>query len=149
MNHVEILRDPSNRFLKGDVINYNNLRAELSKGLHQVSLSDALGNILGKDYFHFSVGTRVTPEVVSFLKKQKVQDVMIAPRAPEVSFIMKPLTGIPRMHPDWLARLGHRGLKSSILQAVHTGEVSDIHGTHPVPAYTFGAEFGQGQKGRY
>jgi hypothetical protein len=29
------------------------------------------------------------------------------------------------------------------------GDVSNIHGTHPVPAYVFGAEFGKGEKGRY
>jgi hypothetical protein len=40
-------------------------------------------------------------------------------------------------------------LKTTLQQAAHFGEVTDIHGTHPVPAYVFGVEFGQGEKGRY
>lgn len=149
MNHVEIQQDTSNRFIKGDVVNYNTLKSEMSKDLKQLPLTNALGETLGKEYFHFSAGTRVTPDVVRFLKQQKVNEVMTSPRAPDVLFRMKPLTGIPRMQEDWLARLSHRGLKSSILQAAHTGEVANIHGTHPIPAYTYGAEFGQGPKGKY
>jgi hypothetical protein len=92
---------------------------------------------------------RVTPTVQKHLKKEKIREVMIAPRAPEVEFVMKPATRAPLLNPDWMARLAHRNLKSTIQQAAHFGDVSNIHGTSPVPAYVFGLEFGQGKKGRY
>ncbi len=149
MNHVRILEDPTDTFIKGDVVGYNTLQRDLSKRIKQVPLRAAIGETLGRAYYHYAAGTRVTPAVSQYLRKQNVRDVMIAPRAPKVEFVMKPLTGIPKMHPDWMARLAHRGLKSSILQAAHTGEVSNIHGTHPVPSYAFGVEFGKGESGRY
>jgi hypothetical protein len=149
MNHVRILEDPTHTFIKGDVIGYNTLRSALNREVKQVKLPDALGETLGKEYYQYAAGTRVTPKVIQFLKSQKVSDVLIAPRAPTVEFIMKPITSIPKMHPDWIARMAHQGLKPSILQAAQTGEFSDIHGTHPVPAYIFGVEFGKGPSGRY
>jgi hypothetical protein len=45
--------------------------------------------------------------------------------------------------------MGHQHLKQSLLEGAAFGETSDIHGTHPIPAFIFGAEFGEGPNGRY
>lgn len=149
MNHVRILEDPSNKFIKGDVVGYNSLRAELGRNAKQLPLKEALGETLGREYLHYSVGMRVTPRVIRDLRAQGIREVRIAPRAPAVEFVMKSATNVPKMHPDWIARMAHQGLKPSVLRAAHTAEYSRIHGTHPVPAYAFGVEFGQGESGRY
>lgn len=149
LNHVRILDDPGKNFLKGDVVRYNNLKSALSQGIKQMSLSDALGETLGKEYFHFSVGMRVTSSMVDFLKAHGVKEVFIAPRAPQVEFVMKPATRAPLYNPDWMARLAHRNLKVTLQQAAHFGEISDVHGSSPVPAYVLGTEFGKGEKGKY
>jgi len=150
MNHVRILDDPSNKFLKGDIVSYNHLRSALKSGVKDLPVNDALGETLGKEYFHYSAGMRITPPMVKFLKGQKIDTITIAPRAPTVQFIMKPATTAPLLDPDWMARLAHRDIKSSILQAAHFGETTDVHGTSPVPAYALSSpEFGKGPKGRY
>lgn len=149
MNHVRIVHDPTDKFIKGDVVGYNTLRAELSRNAKQLSLQDALGETLGKEYLQYSAGMRVTPNVIRNLKDHGIKEIAVASRAPEVEFVMKSATSVPRMHSDWLARMAHQGLKPSILKAVHTAEKAELHGTHPVPAYLYGIEFGQGEKGRY
>jgi hypothetical protein len=150
LNHVQILDDPSGKFLKGDVVSYNALKTALKSGVKAVSPSDALGETLGKEYFHYSAGMRVTPAMVKFFKGQKLHEIAVSPRAPQVQFIMKPATTSPLLDPDWMARLAHRDLKSSVLQAAHFGETTDVHGTSPVPAYALSStEFGKGPHGRY
>ena len=150
MNHVQIMDDANPHFLKGDIVSYNHLKSALKSGVKTMSLSDALGEPLGKEYFHYSAGMRVTPAVVKFLKSQKVDEVVIAPHAPQVQFVMKPATTAPLLDPDWMARLAHRDLKSSVLQAAQFGETTDIHGTSPIPAYALSStEFGKGPGGRY
>ena len=62
---------------------------------------------------------------------------------------MKSATNVPKMHPDWLARMAHQGLKASVLQAAHTGQTAELHGAHPVPAYVHGVDFGRGEGGKY
>lgn len=149
MNHVKILNDPSNTFIKGDVVSYNVLRKDLASRAKKIPLEDSLGETLGVATPQYGVGTRVTASVVRNLRKDGFRDVSIAPRAPEVEFIMKSATNVPKMNPDWLARMAHQGLKPSILRAAHTNETANIHGTHPIPAYVHGVEFGEGEKGRY
>lgn len=149
LNHVRIVDDPGRNFIKGDVVSYNSLRGILGQSVKSVPLKDALGEILGKEYFQFSVGMRITPNMIKYLKDQGIKDVITAPRAPEVEYVMKSATMAPRLHHDWMARMAHQGLKTSIQQAAQMGETSNIHGTHPVPAYAYGTEFGLGEKGRY
>ena len=149
LNHVRIIDDPSNQFLNGDIVTYNKLRAAIGQHIKKVSLEDALGETLGKEYAGYYAGTRVTDAIKTSLKAAKIDEVLIAPRAPEIEFVMKPATRAPLLNPDWMARLAHRELKTTIQQAAHFGEISDIHGAHPVPAYVFGLEFGAGEKGKY
>lgn len=47
---------------------------------------------------------------------------------------------------DWLARLNFRRLKETIMEGAAKGWKTNLHGTHPVPAYAYGAEFGEGTK---
>jgi hypothetical protein len=149
MNHVRILDDPSHTFIKGDVISYNALRNNLGSRAKRVAINDALGETLGAAVPQYAVGTRITSSVLRELKRGGLREVAVAPRAPDVEFVMKSATNVPKMNPDWLARMAHQGLKPSLLRAAHMAEKSDIHGTHPVPAYVYGVEFGEGSGGRY
>lgn len=149
LNHVRVLNDPGKTFIKGDIISYNNLKSMLGQSTRTIALKDSLGETLGKEYFQFAAGMRITPPMIEFLKGQKVKEVVISPRAPDVEFVMKSATMAPRAHADWLARMSHQGLKTTMQQAAQYGEKSNLHGSHPVPAYTYGVEFGKGEKGRY
>ena len=61
---------------------------------------------------------------------------------PELKGIdVMPLT----MREDWMAKLQHQHLRTTILEAAATGGVSDLHGTHPVPGIAYGVEFGYNQ----
>lgn len=149
LNHVRVEHDPEDRFLPGEIVNYATLLKSLAADTRDTPTKDAAGQVLAKSYMHHTAGTTVTPEVAKELSKGGVKVVSTSKAPPEISFFMRPFSRNPLLNPDWMARLGHRYLKESILEGVHTGQFSDIHGTHPVPAYVYGREFGQGSKGRY
>lgn len=149
LDYAQILDDPGNTFMKGDIVSYNQIRSTLGHDTKEVPTKDAIGQTLGKDYFQYSTGLRVTPSVARFLQKEKVKTVQIAPRAPSIEFVMKPATRAPLLNPDWMARLAHRNLKVTLQQAAHFGEKSDVRGIHPIPAYVMGVDFGKGEQGRY
>jgi DNA-directed RNA polymerase subunit beta' len=54
--------------------------------------------------------------------------------------------GVLDAQDDWLARLNFRRLKETIMEGAAKGWQTDLHGTNPVPAYAYGAEFGEGTK---
>lgn len=47
---------------------------------------------------------------------------------------------------DWLSQLNFQNLKKTVLNAATKGWSSSIHGTNPVAAWVYGAEFGRGDK---
>ena len=151
MNHVRLAEVDANHpeFLKGDIINYNAFRDAYSKDVVSMPLDAAIGKRLGHEVLHHTVGTSITPGLVRELKGHGIREVLVNKSLPQVEFVMKPFAMNPLLDSDWMARLSHRYLKGSIQQAVHFGETSDIHGTHPVPAYAYGAELRNGPSGSY
>lgn len=150
LSHVQIIDPgPDDAFMKGDVIDYNRFRAALTASYKRVDLAGAAGETLAQDVFHFTAGTRVTPDIVSMLARRGVHEVNVADNAPMAAPLMRPASRTPLLNPDWMARLGHRYLKDSLLAGAHRGDHADVHGYSPVPAYAAGTEFGQGPEGRY
>jgi DNA-directed RNA polymerase subunit beta' len=149
LNHVQIDRDPESRYYPGEVVDYTTFMRNLSEDTKKVPIKNAGGQVLAQGHLHHTAGTTVTPEIQKDLSKGGFKQLTVARNPPEVSFMMRPITRNPLLNPDWMARLGHRHLKDSLLEGAYFGQTSNIHGTHPIPAYTYGAEFGRGPKGRY
>jgi len=65
----------------------------------------------------------------------------------EHSPILKGIDVLPlEVQEDWMAKMMHQKLRSTVIEAASTGAVSDIHGLHPVPGMAYGAEFGLTKK---
>jgi DNA-directed RNA polymerase subunit beta' len=65
--------------------------------------------------------------------------------APEI----KGLKNIPISRENWIAQLGVTDLKEAVIKGASQGWGSDLKGYHPIPAYAYGATFGDGKDGRY
>jgi DNA-directed RNA polymerase subunit beta' len=152
MNHVKIT-DPGDEndggFVKGDVINYNRFHAAMDGKRKNIPLKDAVGETLAHNTLHFTAGTRITPSMRDTLKARNIRTVDIATTAPQVAPVVRSASRTPLMNPDWMARLAHRYLKESLMGGAHRGDISDVSGTNPIPAYAAGATFGQGKDWRY
>jgi DNA-directed RNA polymerase subunit beta' len=149
LNHVQFVdSDPNHpEFLRGDVVAYNTFADAYRKDAETVSTDKAEGHRLAADVHHHTVGTLITPSLVKELKSHGVKEVSVSRVAPNVTFVHRSFVMNPLLDHDWLGRLAHRFLRNSIQQAAHTREESNLHGTHPVPAYAFGAEMQEGLDG--
>jgi hypothetical protein len=151
LNYVRVLdhSEAHPEIVRGDVISYQQFKAVSEMNTEAIPVEKSLGHALGKEVMHFTAGTTITPSLIETLKAHGVKQVWVSKTAPRVEFLMKPITRTPLMNPDWLARLAHRYLKESLMKGAHNADVSDLHSTHPIPAYAYGATFGQGPDGRY
>lgn len=152
LNHVSIEdpgEDDSHGFVKGDIVNYNRFAAALAEHQRQLPLDEAVGETLAANTLHFTAGTRLTASMRDTLAKHGITHITVVQNGPRAVPIMRAASRTPLLNPDWMARLGHRYLKESLLAGAHRSDVSDIHGAHPVPAYAAGTEFGEGSEGHY
>lgn len=152
MNHVQITDTGANTdhgFIKGDVVDYNRFHAALESHRKKVPTENAVGETLAENVLHFTAGTRVTPSMRDTLRARNIRTVNISTTAPRVTPVVRAASRTPLLNPDWMARLAHRYLKESILTGAHRGDVSDLRGSNPIPAYAAGTTFGLGEGGRY
>jgi DNA-directed RNA polymerase subunit beta' len=57
--------------------------------------------------------------------------------------VMKGISAMPHaLIEDWMAKLQHEHLRTTLTEAAAMGGISHLHSTHPIPAIAFGAEFG-------
>ena len=154
LNHMKIedIDDESSAatgLVRGDVIDYNRYKNIMGNEKVKVPLAQAEGRYLGEGFLEHMAGTKVTKSMLDEYRNVGFTKVIVSTKAPTVSPIMAPATRNPLLNPDWLVRLGHRYLKDSIREGAHEGQSSDLHGSHPLPAMIFGADFGEGIDGRY
>jgi hypothetical protein len=150
LNHVQITDPgPHDAFLKGDVVDYNRFHAVLAASKTRLPTMDAIGETLADGVLHHTAGTMVTQPIADGLMHHGVTSVAIAEQGPRAEPFMRPASRTPLLNPDWMARLAHRYLKESLLKGIHQGDVSNLHGASPVPAYVAGTEFGLGEEGQY
>ena len=150
LNHVQIVDPgPHDAFIKGDIVDYNRFHAALSASKQTVQIADAVGETLADNVLHHMAGTVVTQPIADQLMKHGMRTVAIADVGPRAVPIMRPASRTPLLNPDWMHRLGHRYLKESLLTGIHRGDVSNLHGASPIPAYAAGTEFGMGEEGHY
>jgi hypothetical protein len=150
LNHVQITDPgPNDAFLKGDVVDYNRFHAALASSKKRLPTADAVGETLADGILHHTAGTLVTQPMAEQLVRHGVTSVAIAEQGPRAAPLMRPASRTPLLNPDWMARLAHRYLKESLLMGIHRGDVSNLHGASPVPAYAAGTEFGLGEEGQY
>jgi hypothetical protein len=150
LNHVQVSDPgPHDAFIKGDIVNYNQFHAALAASKKRLPTTDAIGETLADGVLHHMAGTVITQPIADGLMRHGVTSVAIAGEGPRATPFMRPASRTPLLNPDWMARLAHRYLKESLLKGIHQGDVSNLHGASPVPAYVAGTEFGQGEEGHY
>ena len=53
------------------------------------------------------------------------------------------------MQEDWMARLNHQTIKSTVVEAAQQGWTTKIQGKHPIPPVVYGAGLGRSKPGEY
>ena len=148
--YVQIIRCPRNQyFSQGETVPYQTLTQAVKQMPKQSTpIAQAIGKVLAAPALDLTVGTELDGQAVKYLTENGVKDVQTVSGL-EVAGIAMTMSRVAQKSGDWLSSLGHRNLKTQIMNAAATGEKSSIHGYNPVAAYAYGVEFGQGKDGKY
>ena len=151
LNHLDVTQADPNKhgIIRGDVIDYNKFRSVASKAKETVPLEEAEGKFLADPVQEHLPGTLLTAGMIADLRRRGVSRVTVSDLDVRVTPRMAAATRNPLLNPDWLARAGHRYLKNTLVEGAARGDISNIRGTHPIPAMVFNPEFGDGDSGDY
>ena len=151
LGHVKLLESVPGHpeMIRGDYLSYDKYKGVAAEKTEKKKVTDAEGHVLGKELMHFTAGTPITKSIIKTLQANDITHVDVSHSAPQVEFVMRPITRTPLLNPDWMARLSHRYLKEYLIHGAQYGDSSNSHGVNPVPAYAFGASFGEAPEGRY
>ena len=136
----------------GDMVAHSALRGQMRAASTKRDLTNVKGHVLGDDYLHYTAGSPISGAMTRDLAAAGINRVrtMKPGEAPDLEFIMKPLSRNPLLNPDVMSRMGHRFLKSALLEGVHSGGTSQLRGFNPIPALAYGETFGlPAPEGRY
>ena len=150
INHVRITdSDGPSDTAVDDITEYDDMVRGYQPrfGFKVTTPSQALGLHLEEPVLHYSIGTRITPNVIKTMQEHKVPAVKAHAEppsfAPEMTRAMETLTHSN----DWMVQLGGFYLKKGLISSVHKAGKSDLHGTSYMPSLAQGVEFGKPPEG--
>jgi len=128
-----------------DVVPYHTIERNWQPrpGAVTVAPSQAVGTYLERPTLHYTIGTRVTKNMLPRLAHFGVSTLTTHKDPPPFEPEMQRAAAAVSTDPDWQVRMLGSGQKGSLLDATHRGAVSDEAGTSFVPAMIRGVDFGK------
>ena len=128
--------DGYNGYMINDVVPYDDFAEDYEprEGSKTVAPSAAKGTYLETPVMHYSIGTKLTPNVVKDLTSKGVGTIVVHDKEPVVSPEVVKARNILETDPDWMTRLSGENLKRSLLESARMGATSTPASTSYFPA---------------
>lgn len=135
-------------YIPGDIAPWTEVEHYNKTKIGDIPVEDSLGHTLLEDLPGMEHGKPITDRVKSLLQQLGKQKVSVGPKPIEHEPFLSGVKQVPFLRKDWMSQMGYQRLTEAILNGAAEGHESDIHGYAPVPAFAFGAEFGDAPGGR-
>jgi DNA-directed RNA polymerase subunit beta' len=147
-NTTKILDPGDSEFIFGDVAPYTVVQDYNERKLGKLPVGEAEGHRLQEKIPGVKKDSIVDDKVLAILNRLGKRKVEVGPKPIIHEPFMKGLNRIPVLRKDWMSQMGYRYIKDAIIEGATTGQESDLHDFAPVPAFAYGAEFGEAKGGR-
>lgn len=147
IRHVRVTsQDGMGDYLPDDVVDYNALQSTYkpNETTKTVKTSDAVGSYLQRPVLHYTVGTRITPNVAKFIKEHGHDTIDVDNTAPGFTPEMIRLRTASHANEDWLASQGTSYLAKQLNEASTEGDDTNVlENSDWRPRLAYGAGFGK------
>lgn len=150
LRHVRVTsNDGLGNYLPDDIVDYNALQASyrIPETAHAMKAKQAVGKYLQQPILHYTIGTRITPQVVKNLEAVGYDNVYADDEKPEFEPEMIRLRGASHTSPDWMASQGTSYLSKQLAESVTRGDDTNVlHNPDWRPRLAYGAGFAKDLK---
>lgn len=138
----------SSGYIPGDVAPWTVVEAYNRSNIGDIAVDDSLGHTLLEDIPGAKKGDEISDRVKSLLERMGKQKVTVGPKKIDHEPFLAGIKQVPLLRKDWMSQLGYEYLKDAIIDGAAEAHESDLHDYAPVPAFAYGAEFGEALGGR-
>ena len=133
--------------LPGDSIPYS-VAEDYNKNRKMVlPIDKADGLLLSKPVAGLEKGMRLSGKEIKMLKGLGIPELSVEHEKLRHQPYLKGISSLPLSGNDWLAQMGSTRITDAILKGSSQGWMSDLKGSHPIPAFAYGATFGDDEEG--
>jgi hypothetical protein len=147
-NTTRVYDPGDSTFLPGDIAPWTVVQDFNDKRLGKKPLEEAVGYQLREEVAGVKDRTVIDDRVKRILELAGMSQVEVGPRPIVDVPFLKGIQRIPMLRDDWMSQMGYQNLKDAIVQGAAKAGESDIHGYSPIPAFAYGAEFGDEPSGK-
>ncbi len=149
-NRTQVINNiPNLPYIPGDSIPYT-VAAEYNKNRKiRLSPTHAYGHILDKPIAGLEKGLKLGSKEIKLLEGLGIPELDVEKEKLKHQPYLKGIRSLPLSSNDWLAQMGATRIKDAVLKGASQGWMSDVKGYHPIPAFAYGASFGDGDEGKY
>lgn len=128
--------DGYNGYMIDDIVPYDELAVDYEPraGSKTLGPNQAKNMYLEQPVLHYTIGTRITPQVIKDLNSNKISNIVVNEQQPVFSPFVVRARSIMETDPDWMTRMAGENLKRSTLEAARMGAKSTTEGTSYFPA---------------
>jgi DNA-directed RNA polymerase subunit beta' len=129
----------------GDITDYDELESiyKPREGFQTLPIAKARNMYLEKPASYFSIGTRVTPDVIKELKRNRINDVVVHPEPPPFEAIVIPAKQFVANDEDFIVGLSGENLMRSIKSHVSRGAETEKDSSSYYPRTLFMSYIGE------
>lgn len=146
LRHVRVTNNEGlGNYLPDDIIDYNVLQDSyrLPETSRLLNANNAIGKFLQQPALHYTIGTRVTPNVAKELNEAGYGNIYVDDMKPEFEPEMIRLRASSHTNPDWMASLGTSYLTKQLNEsATKADDTNVLHNPDYRPRLAFGKDFG-------
>jgi len=128
--------------LPGDSIPYTVVEDYNKNRKMKIPTEQAHGLLLSKPVAGLNKGLKLSDKEIKMLKGLGIPQLNVEKEQLRHQPYIKGISSLPLSQNDWLAQMGATRITDAIINGASQGWMSELKGNHPIPAYAYGATFG-------
>jgi hypothetical protein len=130
-------------YLPGDLVPFTEVQQYNQLRKLRVPVGESLGYRLADQIGQLKPTQELSEKDIKYLRSSGYNHIDVVKQPIVHEPILKGVEMLPITRKDWMAQMGYRYIQKALTEGAAQGWKTNVAGSHPIPAFAYGATFGQ------